>query len=180
MEILLKVDGLNLPELNEEDARNALFALAKHEYHNASTIEDAYISDGTIDAAEMNFGFKEPDAIIGRVHDWNPDIQRSYELALNKFRREYLETGKFPLDNLVTYELHKATMAIYDIFYDYAECAHNLDGILKVVLTEQHLSDIQSHPENYATINIYPQVKFHRRRNNHTVHYAEQNQRFSR
>ncbi len=58
MEILLKVDGLNLPELNEEDARNALFALAKHEYHNASTIEDAYISDGTIDAAEMNFGSK--------------------------------------------------------------------------------------------------------------------------
>lgn len=156
MELLLKVDGLNLPELNEDDARNALFALAKHEYYNASTIEDAYISDATIDDAEINFGFKEPDTIIGRVHDWNSDIQHSFELALNKFQREHLETGKFPLDNLATYELRKAAMAIDDAFYDYAECAHNLDGTLTVILTEQHLADIQAHPENYAIIDVYP------------------------
>ena len=108
------------------------------------------------------FGVLNPDEIIKTAGTWNYKLAENFINALARVwpKDKPLNLNKpvsFELDTLDTYELKKAAMALdndYNPFGKYAilhpgEFSFSPTEI-KVVMTEEMLEDITSHPENYA------------------------------
>ena len=142
----------------EQNIRN-LFETVNNLYEASTSDSSCWLYEQDVSDINCVFGFDEPEHIILEAEKWNGEIVRHFHLALAALDAEKERTGKLPMDNTLTYDLKKAVTALDGCFHEFAETAVALKpacDYFTSLIEPKQLQDIKEHPENYATIIVWP------------------------
>ena len=172
MLLLIKTHPQKTDPANRDNVARFLFEQVRDTYDETSSCGDAYLadpddSDGFAKGIGFIDGAETPNVIIDMARNWNRDIEKRFQQALETVNAHVTEN---PTPNILhyrpwltcprpyIYELKKAAMALDNSFYDFAERALLIDdhNIFTTVLKPEELADIEANPQNYVSITVEP------------------------
>ena len=156
MKILIRLDDREWAAMSQDEKQEELFSQVETVYEWSADDDEAYLCDSI---GECVFGMDNPEELCQIARGWNANIIEDFDLALRELLKDRAEKGAYRLDTQITYELKKATMALDNSFYSFAEyatCLGENQNYLKTIITESELADVQQNPSAYALIEVYP------------------------
>lgn len=156
-----------------DELARILFDIAKNVYNDTASNSEAYLRQPHPDAdfaAELRLldGADNPNYVKNIANAWNQQIAMDFERALNAAETN-VQCAPDPIKNGARrqwltcpapkiYDLKKAVLALDGVFYEYADKALlvNPNGGFTTLLTDDQIKDINTNPQNYAVIEVFP------------------------
>lgn len=166
MNVLMRIpdEGGSPDNTDQNELALACFRHFAQYYDDSFSHTEAYLapclSEKTA-AKELDFhdGRTDRQYVLDHAEAWNSAIELAVTSAVSYIQdcRAQPTVGSY-LDSPPTakYKLKKATMALDDEPFAFADWMLLVGDTLKTVLSEQDAAAIQSRPENYAVLTVHP------------------------
>ena len=167
MKCIVNIKSLNYDykklrkEIEDENKRcelvREIFHMTRMIYDESANVSDAYLYDDDVGENDCVFGFYEPKKMIHIAERWNSKITNDFDYAVRAVLHRKEESGAYPTDDLLTYALKKAAMALDNSFYafaDYATATKPEQYYFKTLLSDEDIVAIRECPEDFVCIEV--------------------------